>query len=278
VTALLALFASVFWGTADFGGGLLSRRLPVAVVVLASQMTGLVTLTIGLAVPGVHVRFGGYLVYGLLAGVLSLIGLFAFYQAMARSAMSLVAPIAACGTAIPVVYAFIRGEKVTPLQGLGISVALVGVVLVSGPELRADTGGGRTILLALVAAGGFGSLFLFFGLGAPRGVYGTMFAEKLAGFVILLPCLFMTEKAHDLEWTRRMIGLSIFVGLADVGASTSFLAAAHSGDMAVVSVLGSLYPVVTTLMARRLLAERLRFVQQIGVITALGGVVLINTT
>ncbi|MDI5964162.1 DMT family transporter [Streptomyces sp. SL13] len=276
MTALLALLASAFWGTADFGGGIVSRRMPVVLVMLTSQVVALVLLTAGLCLPGVHVHIGVYLVYGALAGFLNLFGVFAFYRAMTSGPMSLVAPIAACGTALPVAYGLLRGEHVSVVQGAGIAVAFVGIVLVSGPEFRSGFAGGRTILLALGAAAGFGSLYLFSGLGAPHGVYGTLLAEKLTGIVILLPFVIATGTLKGMEFKRSTVGLAVVVGLGDIGASASYDSAAHSGHLAMVSVLGSLYPVVTSLLARQVLHERLRTVQNIGVLAALGGVVLIN--
>lgn len=276
MTAILALLASALWGATDFGGGMLSRRLPVAVAVLVSQVTAVVVLGVGLGVPGVHVRIGGYLVYGALAGLLGMFGLLAFYQGMASGSMSVVAPISACGIVVPVGYGLLRGEHIMLVQGLGIAVAFTGVILVSGPEFRAGGGGGRTVLLALGAAAGFGSLFLFSGLGATHGVYGTMFAEQSVGLLLVLPALCVRGTLRGIAWTRRTVILSVLVGFGDIGASVSYLGAARGNHLAVVSVLSSLYPVVTTLLARHLLAERLRPVQNAGLLAALGGIVLIN--
>jgi drug/metabolite transporter (DMT)-like permease len=277
MTAIFALLASALWGAADFGGGMLSRRLPVAAAVLVSQVTAVVVLAVGMGIPGVHVRIGGYLVFGALAGLLGTFGLFAFYRAMAVGQMSLVAPISACGTAIPVGYGLLRGEPVMLVQGLGIAVVFAGVVLVSGAEFRGSgVGDGRTVLLALGAAAGFGSLYLFAGLGAPHGVYGTMFAEQLVGLFLVFPASYMKGTLRGLAWTRRTVVLSILVGLGDIGASVSYLSAARGHHLAVASVLSSLYPVVTTLLARYLLAERLQRVQNTGVLAVLGGIVLIN--
>ncbi|MDI5970712.1 DMT family transporter [Streptomyces sp. SL13] len=276
MTAFLALLASVLWGATDYGGGTLSRRLPVTVALLGSQVTAVVVLGVGLGVPGVHVGFGGYLVYGALAGLLGTLGLFAFYQAMATGPMSVVAPVSACGTAIPVVYGLLRGEHVMPVQGLGIAVAFVGVILVSGPELHGGAGGRRTVLLSLGAAAGFGSVFLFSGLGAPHGVYGTMLAEQFVGLLLVLPAAWARRDLRGITWDRRTVALSVLVGFGDLAAIASYLGAARGSHLAVVSVLSSLYPVVTTLLARYLLAERLRSVQNAGVVAALAGIVLIN--
>jgi drug/metabolite transporter (DMT)-like permease len=278
MTALLALLASALWGATDFGGGLLSRRLPVAMAVLISQVTAVAVLGVGLGIPGVHVRFGGYLIYGALSGLLSMLGLFAFYRAMATGPLSVVAPISACGAAIPVVYGLVRGESVLPVQGAGIVIVFIGVILVSGPEFHSGEGlgGGKTVLLSLAAAAGFGLLFLFSGLGAQHGVYGTMLAEQSMGLVLVLLASCVGGNLRGVTWTRRTVALSVLVGFGDIGASLSYLGAARGGHLAVVSVLSSLYPVVTTLLARYLLAERLERVQNLGVLAALCGIVLMN--
>jgi drug/metabolite transporter (DMT)-like permease len=62
------------------------------------------------------------------------------------------------------------------------------------------------------------------------------------------------------------------VGVADVSANALFAFASGHGLLALVSVLGSLYPVVTLLLAHILLGERLTRPQQVGVAVALAGV------
>jgi drug/metabolite transporter (DMT)-like permease len=276
MTASLALLASLLWGSTDFGGGLLSRRLPVAAALLISQVTAVALLVVGLGVPGVHITFGINLLWGTLAGLCSMLGLFAYYRAMADGAMSVVAPVSACGTAIPVGYGLFSGEHILPAQWIGIAVAFAGIILVSSAEMSEGRGGGVTILLSLAAAAGFGGLFLFSGLGAPHGVYGTMIAEQVVGLLLVLPAAAMTRTLRGVAWTRRTVVLSVLVGFGDIGASLSYLGAARGDHLAVVAVLSSLYPVVTTLLARYLLSERLEPVQNAGVLAALGGVLLIN--
>jgi len=277
VTALLALAASLLWGSADFGGGLLSRKLPVSVVMLSSQVIGLVVLVLGLALPGVHVGTGAYLGYASAAGLANLAGIYFFYRAMARGPMSLAAPISACGAVLPVAFGLARGEAVTAPQAVGIAAALLGVVLASSSQLRGGTAGaGGTILFALGAAMGFGSMFLFAGLASTHSVYGTMLTENVIGVLVLIPVVLTTGGIRREAWTPRLTALALAVGLGDIGANAAFLGATHSGHIAVASVLGSLYPLASSLMARVLLAERLRPVQNLGVLIALSGILLIN--
>lgn len=68
----------------------------------------------------------------------------------------------------------------------------------------------------------------------------------------------------------------IAIGALDMAANALFALASTRGLVSVVSVLASLYPVTTVLLARMLLGERIARPQQLGVIAALAGVVLIS--
>ena len=108
---LLALAASFSWGFGDFGAGIASRRLPVPLVIAATQIAGLafVGLVVVIVRPDVPaaVRLG----YGVIAGVLGLCGLFAFYQGLAIGAMGIVGPLAATDAVVPLAYGLARGER-----------------------------------------------------------------------------------------------------------------------------------------------------------------------
>ena len=117
MNALLALAASALWGTSDFGGGLISRRVHPSAAVLISQaiaMAGLIALLPFVAVPG-----GFYLLVAAATGVIATLSLATFYRAMADAPLSLVAPITAGGTGIPVLVGIARGEHLSALQGPG---------------------------------------------------------------------------------------------------------------------------------------------------------------
>jgi drug/metabolite transporter (DMT)-like permease len=163
VSLLLGLLTSLLWGSADYGGGLLSRRLPVATVVFVSQAVALFAvgglLAVSVANGGGPLPVGGYLVFGAAAGVLGSAALVAFYRALAAGPMGLVAPVAATGVAVPVVAGLVRGERLTAFQDAGVVLAVAGAVLASGPEMRSDVPVRRqTVLLSVAAALGFGAV------------------------------------------------------------------------------------------------------------------------
>lgn len=132
VTGLvLALSASVLWGTADFAGGRLSRSLPLLVVVTCSQGAGLVTLLIVLLLRGgVQPAAAGW---GTVAGVLSVGSVTCLYRALAIGTMSVIAPIVASSAVVPVLVGLATGEQPGLAAGAGIVLALAGVVLGSRP-------------------------------------------------------------------------------------------------------------------------------------------------
>jgi drug/metabolite transporter (DMT)-like permease len=270
VAVALALLSSLLWGTSDFLGGTLARRVPAATVVALSQAIALVSLVPLVLVAGATPPS---LVPGLLAGVAGAIGLGAFYAALAAGTMGVVAPIAATGASLPVVVGLVRGEDPSALQVAGILLALAGVVLASGPEL---SGGApvRPLLLAVLAAGAFGTVMVLLAEGSegpPGGVLVTMLVLRVSQVGLVAP----VALARGLGDWRPLLPLLAVLGLVDVAANACFAYASRSGLLSVVAVLGSLYPVVTVLLARQLQAERLARIQLVGVAGTFAGVVLL---
>jgi len=276
VNALLALAASALWGTSDFGGGLISRRLDPSAAVLISQAIALAGLLALL--PFLRVPAGSYLLVGAAAGVVATLSLAAFYRAMATAPMSLVAPITAGGTGIPVLVGMARGEHLSVLQLAGIVVTLTGIVLASGPEFRSGVAVRRQALgFAIGAAVGFGVAYTLLALAAGSSVYGTLLFQRIGGLIVLAPIVLRAGVPPAIRLSVRRLGALAAIGGCDIVANGSYALAASRGDLSVAAVLASLYPVVTALLARAILAERLRMVQGIGVIAALGGVQLLST-
>jgi drug/metabolite transporter (DMT)-like permease len=276
MNALLALAASALWGTSDFGGGLISRKLHPSAAVLISQALALAGLLVLL--PFFRVPAGPYMLVAAAAGVVATLSLAAFYRAMADAPMSLVAPITAGGTAIPVLVGMARGEHLGALQLTGIAVTFVGIVLASGPEFRSGVKVRRQALgFAIGAAIGFGVAYTLLALAASSGVYGTLLCQRIGGLLALGPIVLRAGILKKVRLTARRLGALALIGGCDIAANGSYALAASRGNLSIAAVLASLYPVVTALLARGVLAERLRTVQSIGVIAALGGVLLLSS-
>lgn len=274
MAALLALLSSVLWGGSDFLGGTVSRRLAAPVVVGASQLVGLLAVTAVTAGLGELGGPSGYLPWAVGAGLAGLVGLVAFYSALAIGTMGVVSPIAALGVVVPVLVGLLRGERPGTVQVFGIVLAVVGVVLASGPELSGRAGA-RPLLLAVLAAFAFGLALLFIAEGGRTSTLMTLVAMRATSVAVMVVALGAVARRTSLGLRAGDVPVITVMGVGDVGANLAFGVASTKGLVSVVAVLGSLYPVVTVLLARVVLAERLARVQNVGVAVALAGVVLI---
>lgn len=269
----LALASALTWGVADFSGGMLTRRLPLAAVTVVSQAAGFVLLVGLTAAHGTLDRHAA--VVGAIGGLGGGVGLACFYAALARGTMSIVSPITACSAIVPVALSLAGGERPSTLALAGSGIALTGAVLASVEE---RTSGERdrwhAIVLAVVAALAIGVFVYFLGRASREGSALSALLGARVGSLVLLTA-WAAAAGATIRVSRRMLPAVVLVGLGDVSANTLFALASQHGLLAVVSVLGSLFPVVTVLLAHLLLHERLSSVQRVGVAVALLGVALV---
>jgi drug/metabolite transporter (DMT)-like permease len=277
LSVILALAASGAWGVSDFLGGLKSRQLALLSVLTLSQPLGLVAVGVLLLVRGTPPPTADFVPFGMLAGVTGLVGLAAFYQAMAIGTISIVAPIGATSAVVPVVYGLATGERAAPVQVLGIGLALLGVVLASQPQQAHAARDARqaalSVGLAVVAALAFGAFFIALHQASQQDVLWPAFVQRGTSSLLLLLTAAWLRPTLRVGWPHGP-GL-IGVGLLDVAANILYAAASTTGLVSLAAMLSSLYPVVTVLLARVVLHERLSRLQQGGVASALLGIALI---
>ncbi len=278
IGVLLALAASLSWGIADFGGGIGTRRAPIVWVLLFSQAAGLVLVGTMWLATRPAAPSGRELAWGAFGGAMGVVGLGAFYRALAIGTMGIVGPISAAGAIVPVVYGLARGERPSVLQGVGIAVAVIGVVAASLEPL--PDGAGRKITtgagLALLAALGFGSSLLGLNRVSQAGVvWGTLSLRLTVVPIMVLAALLVRPPTERLR-SRTILPLLIATGVFDSGANLLYGASARHGLISVVSVLGSLYPIVLVALAYFVLHEKITHPQLAGVALALAGVALIS--
>lgn len=271
----LALCASLAWGFADFGAGVGARRLPVYVVAAIVQAAGLVVAGIALLVTHHAAPSWRQVAWAAFAGVVGVAGLGAFYRGLAIGTMGIVGPISTTAAIVPLAYGLARGERPSTLQGIGVGLAVIGVVgasLERVPE-TAQRRIGAGVGLALIAAAGFGCSLIGLSRAAPGGIVWAVWIMR----VVAVPCMFALAFALGVQRpSRRMWPLLVAVGIGDTGATLLYAAASTRGLLSIVAVLASLYPVVIVVLARVLLAERVARPQLAGVAVALAGVALIS--
>jgi drug/metabolite transporter (DMT)-like permease len=269
----LALGSSLVWGVADFLGGFNTRRAPLTAVTVLSQAAGFAALVVWLAARGFQLG-GASFALGVVGGIGGAIGLSAFYKALAVGTMSIVSPVTACGAVVPFGLALARGERPSAWAIGGALVALVGAVLASAAEGRAAGDRRLGALLAVVAALAIGLFAYFLGLGGKHGdPFASLFGARVGSLSLLLVGALALRA--PLAPSRALVGPVALVGLLDSAANAFFVFASRGGYLAVVSVLGSLYPVVTLLAAHVFLHERLTRVQRGCVALALAGVLVV---
>jgi drug/metabolite transporter (DMT)-like permease len=271
VSALLALCSSLLWGTSDFVAGLKSKTLPPAAVVGWSQLVGFLALTV-VVVLGNPLAESGWQGWAVASGIAGAVALAAFYAALSTGTMSVVAPVASLGAAVPVLLGVATGDIPSLIAWVGMGIAVLGTMLASGPEIQAGLHV-RPVALACVAAVGFGTVLFCMDRGARVSLVSTLWGMRLTSLVVYASIAAVRRTTGGVG--RRDWPTLVFVGLADLGANAFFVAASTQGLVSVAAVLGSLYPVVTILLARAFLAERLRAIQSVGVVLAMTGVVAI---
>lgn len=158
MTALFALATSVLWGLADFGGGVLTRRTPALTVVVVSQSIAVAVLGVIVAATGAWSEASPHLWFAVAAGLVGPMAMLAFYKALAMGPMGVVSPLGSLGVAVPVTVGLVLGERPGLPQLAGVLVAVAGVVLAGGPQLRGAPVQRRAVVLTLVAAMGFGAV------------------------------------------------------------------------------------------------------------------------
>jgi drug/metabolite transporter (DMT)-like permease len=275
VAVALGLAASVSWGLADFIGGLKARTLDVLAVLVISQGLALLLLAVAVAASAPEAPSTAAALAAAGAGVAGVAGLAALYRGLAVGAMAVVAPIAALGAGIPVAVGIATGDRPSGLVVAGILIALGGVAL-AAREQAPEGGGARLAVgagLAMAAALGIGLFLLGMDAASDDGVLWALLCARGASVAVLLAALVATRP--DLGAAKPDLAAIAAIGVLDLSANGLFAVATTEGLVSVASVCSSLYPVVTILLARAVLSERVRPSQQVGVALVMLGVVAI---
>jgi uncharacterized membrane protein len=277
---LLALGSAICYGSADFFGGLTARRANTIATVFWSQFVGLVLLLLVLPfLPSASVSSRDW-IWGFVAGFSGGIGVAFLYRALAVGAMAVVAPTTAVIAAmIPVLFAFVQGERLRPLTLGGIALALLAIALVSRPanhSARAETATGSLppgMFLAVFAGIAVGIFFLSLARTTPAAGMWPLIAARIASIGLFGLIAFGTRR------TLRMSGSAATTatagGALDMVANALYMIAARIGPLSIVVTLASLYPASTVVLARFVLGERLGRVQMAGIACALAAVAII---
>ena len=277
MAAILALFSSVLWGTADYLAGNLTKRYKAIAVTGVSQAFGLVTGIVLVVATGAYIApnlsWDGYLLPAVGAGIAGFFGLVSFYSGLATGRMGVVSPISTLSAVIPLTFAFISGERPTSIQTLGMSIALLGAFCASGPDIVKGLPI-KPLLFGLGAALGFGVALALMAQGSKTSSLMTMTSMRV---VSVSMCIFIALRFRTLGGFRVSdLKILIIIGITDFAANLMLGVATTKGLVSVAMVFGALFPIVTSLLAFKFLNERLHRVQYLGILFAVAGVSLIS--
>jgi drug/metabolite transporter (DMT)-like permease len=269
----LALGASLAWGVADFVGPLVARTLGALRVLFWAQVGGVAAIAIAVAVrgDGPHQWLVLLAIPAALAGTL---GLWAYYRGIAAGAISVVAPIAGASALIPVVYGIATGDSPSALQITGIACALVGVVLASLEQQEGARRIAAGVGLALLAALGFGFYFPPMHAAGKADFWWASLIFRVTALLVM--ALAAGVQRPNLRLRPRDLAIAVAVGIGDTIGNVLFAASSGHGLISLTSVLASLYPIVTVLLAAAILSERTAPAQRVGIVLTLAGVILIS--
>jgi drug/metabolite transporter (DMT)-like permease len=270
---LLALGASLAWGVADFVGPLISRTLGTLRVLFWAQIGGVVAIGIAVAIRG-EGPSGWKVLFAIAAAIGGTAGLYTYYRGMQLGAMSVIAPIAGASAVIPVIFGIATGESPTAGQIVGIGCALVGVALASVEHHEGSRRVAAGVGLALLAAAGFGFYFPWMHEAGKVDFWWASLIFRTSA--LLLVAAAVAARKPDLRLRRRDLAIVVGVGIGDTIGNALFAASSSHGLVSLTSVLASLYPIVTVLLAAVVLHEQIARTQKAGIILTLAGVVLIS--
>jgi drug/metabolite transporter (DMT)-like permease len=276
VVVALSLAAAIIYGISDFLGGVASRRAAALTILLYSYPVG------GILMSSLLVFFPGHLdlrtvAFGIAGGLAGMAGVILMYQAMAVAPINVISPITAVlAAATPVIFSVTVGERPKVNTWAGIALGLAAVVLVS--RTRTDQPHERisrsVIGFALLSGVGFGVYFICLAQPAHDSGIWPLVVSRLTSTVLIGP---LARRRHALARVPgSLLGLAVLIGTFDASANLFFLLATRHGYLSVASVISSLYPATTVLLAVAVLRERTEAIQKLGLGLAAVAILLIT--
>jgi len=278
MAVVFAFACAVVYGVGDYCGGRASRTAPSLYVTFIVQVSSLALAALAVAISSTAFPDAHDVAWSVVAGFASALALACFYTALSRGAMTVVAPTTAVTSAvIPVVVGLAEGERPSGLAYFGMVLAVVAVALVSGAiGQRHIATRASTIGLAFVAGLGFALIFIAFDrTGSDSGLWPLLISRSVS---IALVASVAVMRRGTLSEHRSAWKLPALAGVLDMSANLLYLLAIRRGLLSVVVVVAALYPVSTVLLAFGLDRERVSRSQAVGMVLAIGALVLVSVS
>ena len=275
LSIIFGLSSALSWGAGDFTGGMASRKTGAFRAVFFGEVIGLIIILVTAMIIWQPIPALPIWLISMAAGALGTTGLLLLYHSMTKGLMSIATPVSALLAALlPVVIGSFTESLPTLLTFIGFIFALAAVWLISQSE-----NGVKNILthitdlrLPLLAGVGFGLYFVLIHAATHTATFWPMVASRMGGILILTLYMILRRESWKVEkgaWTLILLN-----GILDIGGNLFFVLAGQTGRLDVSSVLSSLYPGSTVVLAWFILKERISRTQWIGIIAAMIAIIL----
>jgi len=273
IAILYGLLSALTWGAGDFNGGLAVKRSnPYGVIAVAHTVSLLLLLMtvfiVSEPIPPLHDWL-----WGGVSGLAGAIGLLLLYRSLAEGRMSVAAPVSAVVAAtLPVMVGLLQDGLPAIWVLIGFVLALLAVWLVSGGEglaIRFDD-----LRMPVIAGIAFGAFFIFIERASQTALLWPLIAVRIVSVSAMLGYALLTHQ----DWIpkRESIVPLLLSSLLDTFGNAFYALSARTGRLDVAAVLGALYPGATVLLAWVFLKEKISRVQAVGILLALGAIILLT--
>jgi drug/metabolite transporter (DMT)-like permease len=263
----LGLASAIVWGSADFAGGVATRRAnPFQILVLIS-LSGCALMVVLASLAGGPWLSVADLSFAVAAGVSGAFGVTALYRGLAMRAAAIVAPTAAViGTLTAVVFGIVLQGAPTIAQWLGFAAGALGIWLVARSPVTGAAERNRSLLLAAVSGVFIGGFLVLLAQVKAENVFAPLAISKATGAVVGFLVLLSFRVPSP---SMRRSPLALLAGVLDAGGNVLFVWSSRWIRLDVAAVLSSMAPVVTVLLSRWIFKESVSRTQWVGVMLCL---------
>lgn len=273
----LGLLSSLFWGTGDFLGGMVSRRLGAKRSIFFIEVLGLILLLVlFFFIPEPFFGWKNFFT-AFFAGSIGTVGLIVLYHAMSVGLMSVAAPVSALLAALLPVLVSVSTEGIPgPLALVGFLLAFLSVWFISQDGDKGfHLGRFSDLKWPLIAGLGFGMYFIFIHRASGNSVLWPLIAGRIGGSVVIILILLYSRtslRTPDPKPWALIGGNASF----DVLGNTFFILAGQLGRLDIATIMSSLYPLATVGLAWLVLKEKLNKRQWLGIVLAITAIILLT--
>ncbi|WP_168203487.1 DMT family transporter [Oceanispirochaeta crateris] len=275
MVTLFASLSALTYGSADFYGGLASRKSSATAVVAWSQGVGLLTALLAAPLMGTSFVEASDIFWGIAAGLVGASGVGILYRGLATGLASVVSPMAALtGAVLPVFFGLITGERPNLLTWCGISLALPAIILLSAEKEEKKDHVLQSLKMGFLSGIGFSGFFILIAQSGDNSGLWSLVAARAATVPLFL--IITLLRRHPLFLTRGSSIHAVLAGALDMAANIFYLLATRTGFLVTAVVITALYPAPTVFLQRMVLQEKLSKSRVYGLILAIAGAAMIG--